>query len=387
MAERRIVVLGSTGSIGTQVLDIVRRLPDRLRVVGLAAYSNAQLLARQVEEFSVPYACIGREQKIDEDLQRLAGRNTQVLCDVEGMCALASLPEADLVVVAVAGAVGIEPTQAALSAGKDVALASKEVLVSAGEPTMRLAREQGVAIRPIDSEHSALFQCLQGAPEESVEKLYLTASGGPFRTTPAEELASVTPEQALRHPTWNMGGLVTVNSATLMNKGLEIIEAHWLFGVPLDDIEVVVHPQSIIHSMVRFRDGSVLAQLGLPDMRLPIQYALLYPERVDTCLPRLDPVQMAALTFEAVDGKRFPAIRLARQAAAIGGTMPAAMNAANEEAVGLFLDRRISFTGIMEVVERVMERHEAAEPTYENILEVDAWAREAARMAAERGPS
>ncbi|MGC8666632.1 MAG: 1-deoxy-D-xylulose-5-phosphate reductoisomerase [Chthonomonadales bacterium] len=382
---KRIVVLGSSGSIGTQVLDIVNRLPDRLKVVGLAAYSNADVLARQAAEFSVPYVCIGSAHYGEEILGSLARRNTQVLYGVEGMCALASLPEADLVVVAVAGAVGIKPTQAAIAAGKEIALASKEVLVAAGEPTMRLAREHGVAIRPIDSEHSALFQCLQGAPDGSVERLYLTASGGPFRTTSAEALASVTPEEALKHPTWNMGGLVTINSATLMNKGLEIIEAHWLFGIPISAIEVVVHPQSIIHSMVRFRDGSLLAQLGLPDMRLPIQYALLYPERLDARLPRLDPVQMGALTFEAMDARRFPAVELARKAAGIGGTMPAVMNAANEEAVGLFLDRQIPFTGIMEVVERVMELHEPLEPTYENVLEADAWARQAARRTGRLG--
>ncbi len=376
---KRIVVLGSTGSIGTQVLDIVRRLPERLKVVGLAAYSNADLLARQAAEFSVPYVCLAGNHPSEEVMEKLGCRNREVLFGVEGMCALASMPDADVVVVAVAGAVGIKPTQAAIVAGKGIALASKEVLVAAGEPTMRLAREYGVAIRPIDSEHSAIFQCLQGTPEGAVEKLYLTASGGPFRRTPAEALHSVTPEEALKHPTWNMGGLVTINSATLMNKGLEIIEAHWLFDIPIPDIEVVVHPQSIIHSMVRFRDGSLLAQLGLPDMRLPIQYALLYPDRVDTQLPRLDPVQMGPLTFEEVDGERFPAIRLARHAADAGGTMPAAMNAANEAAVGMFLDRRIPFTGIMEVVERVMGLHEPLEPTYENVLDTDAWARATAR--------
>lgn len=377
---KNIVILGSTGSIGTQALDIVARMPGRFRVVGLAANNNVERLAEQANTHGAGDVCIGDGPGLADALgARLAGRNTRVHAGVEGMCALATLPEADLVVVAVAGAIGIRPTHAALSAGKDIALASKEVLVAAGEHTMRLARETGAAILPIDSEHSALFQCIQGAPPNSVEKLFLTASGGPFRATPKEQLADVTPEQALKHPTWNMGGLVTINSATLMNKGLEIIEARWLFGVPADDIEVVVHPQSIVHSLVRFRDGSVLAQLGLPDMRLPIQYALVYPERVDTGLPRLDLTACGSLTFGAPDLEKFPALRLARRAAAQGGTQPAVMNAANEEAVGLFLERRLRFPDIMGAVERAMDRHAAShvtpEPTYENVLEADAWAR------------
>jgi 1-deoxy-D-xylulose-5-phosphate reductoisomerase len=374
---KNIVLLGSTGSIGTQSLDIMARLPGKFRVVGLAANSNADLLANQANFHDVPFVCIG--EGLGNTLKaRLTGRNIRVCEGVEGMCALATLPEADLVVVAVAGAVGIRPTHAALEAGKDIALASKEVLVAAGEHTMRLARQNGAAILPIDSEHSALFQCLQGAPEKSVEKLFLTASGGPFRATPKEQFAHITPEQALKHPTWNMGGLVTINSATLMNKGLEIIEARWLFDVPADDVEVIVHPQSIVHSLVRFKDGSVLAQLGLPDMRLPIQYALVYPERPDTGLPRLDLASFGNLSFEEPDTEKFPALRLARRAAAVGGTLPAVMNAANEAAVALFLDRKLSFIGIMETVEAVIERHTAAEPTYENVLAADAWARKEA---------
>jgi 1-deoxy-D-xylulose-5-phosphate reductoisomerase len=274
--------------------------------------------------------------------------------------------------------VGIRPTHAALEAGTDIALASKEVLVAAGEHTMRLARKSGAAIVPIDSEHSAIFQCLQGTPERSVERIFLTASGGPFRTTPKEALRGVTPQQALKHPTWNMGGLVTINSATLMNKGLEIIEARWLFDLPPDQIEVIVHPQSIVHSMVRFRDGSVLAQLGLPDMRLPIQYALVHPERVDSGLPRMPLEAFRSLAFEEPDAEKFPALGLARRAAAAGGTMPAAMNAANEAAVARFLDGQIAFTGIMETVEAAMARHSPLDPTYENVLAADRWAREVA---------
>ncbi len=380
---KSVIILGSTGSIGTQALDIIGRLPERLRVVGLAANANAALLAEQANAYRVPHLCIGGGPERTAELEALLTvPHEPVLQGVDGMCALASLPEADLVVVAVAGAVGIRPTHAALEAGKSIALASKEVLVAAGEHTMALAHRRSAAVLPIDSEHSALFQCLQGAPEKSVDKLFLTASGGPFRATPREELEGVTPEQALKHPTWNMGGLVTINSATLMNKGLEIIEARWLFDVPADDVEVIVHPQSIVHSLVRFRDGSVLAQLGLPDMRLPIQYALLYPARVDTGLPRMDLTAIGALTFEAPDLEKFPAIRLARQAAAKGGTLPAVMNAANEAAVDLFLMHEIPFTGIMKVVQQVMDRHDVAEPTYEKVLAADAWARATARSLA-----
>ena len=297
---------------------------------------------------------------------------------VDGMCELSTLPEADLIVVSVAGAIGIKPTHAAISAGKHIALASKEVLVAAGGPTMELARQKGVVLYPIDSEHSAIFQCLQGAPDNSVEKILLTASGGPFRRMPAEEMAAITPAQALKHPIWSMGGLVTINSATLMNKALETIEARWLFDVPIEDVEVVVHPQSIVHSMVRYRDGSTIAQLGLPDMRLPIQYALIYPERADSGLPRMALSDYANLTFEAPDESRFPALRIARGAVAAGGTMPAVMNAANETAVALFLQEKISYPGIMRTVESVMSAHTPGEPTFENILDADAWARQKA---------
>ena len=379
-AMKNVVILGSTGSIGRQTLDVIERMPGRFRVVGLAAGRNATLLAEQANRFSVPNVCIGDEPGLEAALCRDAsGRNPRIYHGVEGMCALGALPEADIVVVSVAGAIGILPTHAAIEAGKTIALASKEVLVAAGEHTMRLCRERGVRILPIDSEHSALFQCLDGAAPGSIERLYLTASGGPFRCMTAAEMAAVTPAQALKHPTWNMGGLVTINSATLINKGLEVIEARWLFDVPVDRVEVVVHPQSIIHSMARFRDGSVLAQLGLPDMRLPIQYALTYPDRVDTALPRLDPVTMGSLTFEAPDEDRFPALRLARLATEAGGTMPAAMNAANEEAVAAFLAERTGFTGIMETVATVMDRHDPLDPTFANVIAADRDARSAAR--------
>jgi 1-deoxy-D-xylulose-5-phosphate reductoisomerase len=377
MAMKNVVILGSTGSIGAQTLDVIARLPDRIRVIALAANRNARLLAQQAERFGVRNLALIQPDAAAE--MRQLRPNSVLVTGLEGISEIAALPEADLVVVAVAGAIGIRPTHAAIGAGKDIALASKEVLVAAGEATMALAKERGVRILPIDSEHSALFQCLQGAPEKSVEKLILTASGGPFRNASLAELEHVTPEQALKHPTWNMGGLVTINSATLMNKGLEIIEARWLFDVPADSVEVLTHPQSIVHSLVRFRDGSVLAQLGLPDMRLPIQYALVYPERVDTGLPTMDLAGIGALTFENADSTRFPALRIAREAERAGGTMPAVMNAANEAAVELFLQRRIPFAGIMKCVETTMALHAVMDSTYENVLATDQWARETVR--------
>lgn len=371
---KRIVILGSTGSIGSQTLDIISRLPDRFQVVGLSANNNIDRLREQADTFLVPYVSIGNEDRREAFQKSLAG-NTKVYSGVEGMCTLAALPEADMVIVAVAGAIGIAPTHAALSAGKTIALASKEVLVAAGEATMDLAKKNGTIILPIDSEHSALFQCLQGAPKNSVEKLLLTASGGPFRNVSREDLEWVTPAQALKHPTWNMGGLVTINSATLMNKALEIIEARWLFDVPAENIEVVVHPQSIVHSMVRFRDGSTLAQMGLPDMRLPIQYALVYPERIDTNLPRMELSNYSSLTFEAPDEDKFPALRMARYALSEGGAMPAVMNAANEAAVALFLEGKIPFLKMGMLIEEAMRSHTSKSASFESVMEADSWAR------------
>lgn len=371
----RIVILGSTGSIGTQTLDVVDRLAGRVQVVGLAAHTNARLLAEQAKRFHAGTVCLVDEHADAAPLDALTREGVRVLRGLDGMDEIAALDAADAVVVAVAGAVGIRPTHAALQAGKHIALASKEVLVATGETTMRLASERGCRIVPIDSEHSAVFQCLQGAPVGAVERIMLTASGGPFRTWTAGRMSRVTPAQALHHPTWTMGGLVTINSATLMNKGLEVIEARWLFGVDATDIEVIVHPQSIIHSMVRFHDGSVVAQIGLPDMRHPIQYALLHPERVDTGLPRIDMAQCGGLTFEAPDAVRFPALVLARSALESGGTMPAVMNAANEAAVALFLAGRIGYRYITATVEDVMAAHNRVEPTLDNVLEADAWAR------------
>ena len=357
--RKRIVILGATGSIGTQTLDVVRRLPDRLRVVGISAHQNEDRLRQQAREFDVPTS--GLECGPHADLIRLA-----------------QTPDADIVVIAVAGAVGMQATLAALEAGNDVALATKEVLVAAGELVLAAAKAHGTRILPIDSEHSAVFQCLQGAPADSVAKIWLTASGGPFREWSREQMSRVTLADALHHPTWPaMGRKITVDSATLMNKGLETIEAAWLFGLPMEHIGVVIHPQSVVHSLVEFRDGSVLAQFGLPDMRLPIEYALLYPERVDAGLPRLDIARLGTpLTFAPPDETRFPCLALARRAAQTGGTMPAVLNAANEAAVGLFLEEKITFSALSGLIERAMDAHTAQLcPTLTQILAADAWAR------------
>lgn len=368
---KRVVVLGSTGSIGTQTLDIVSRHPDRLKVVGLAARGNAKLLEEQAQRFAV-----GKTALFDRD-----GMNAVV--------DLATMPEADIVVISVAGVIGLLPTLQAIKAGKDIALASKEVLVAAGAIVMPLVREHGVTMTPIDSEHSAIFQCLEGARWEDggerrdrtsqIAELILTASGGPFRGKELADLEQVTVEQALNHPTWRMGGKITIDSATLMNKGLETIEAKWLFDVDIDQVKVVIHPQSVIHSMVKFTDGSVLGQLGWPNMRLPIQYALLYPDRVANDLKPWNPLDTPHLTFEPVDHDVFPSIKLAIASVKRGGTTPCAMNAANEEAANAFLRGEIRFLDIATVVEGTVERHDPLDPSLDNLLAVDAQARSIAR--------
>ena len=339
-AVKNVVILGATGSIGTQTLDVVRRLPDLLRVVGLSGFQNAELLREQAAEFGVSQEAL--EFGENADLVRLA-----------------TLAEADIVVVSVAGAVGTEATVAGLRAGKDVALATKEVLVAAGEIVTGAARESGAKILPIDSEHSAIFQCLQGQKAEHVHRLWLTASGGPFREWSAEQIERATVAEALNHPTWpDMGRKITIDSATLMNKALEMIEARWLFDVPIERVGVVIHPQSVVHSLVELVDGSVLAQMGLPDMRVPIECALLWPGRAEMGIPRFDILaSQPALTFAPPDETRFPSLGLARRAAQAGGTLPAVMNAANEAAVGLFLAGRINFPAITALTERVMDSH------------------------------
>ncbi|MBI1333324.1 MAG: 1-deoxy-D-xylulose-5-phosphate reductoisomerase [Armatimonadetes bacterium] len=359
---KRVVILGSTGSIGTQTLDIIQQFPKEFEVVGLAAARNEGLLDEQARRFEV---------------------KSTVLFERDGMDALvdlATLESADIVVVSVAGVIGLLPTFEAIKAGKNIALASKEVLVAAGEIVMPLLKQHGVAMTPIDSEHSAVFQCLQGYRPDQVREVILTASGGPFRGKTRDDLKDITVEQALNHPTWNMGGKITIDSATLMNKGLEMIEAKWLFGVEIDQVKVVVHPQSIVHSMVKFSDGSVLGQLGWPNMRLPILYALTYPERNPNDLKNWDPADTPNLTFERPDEDTFPALGLARRAATIGGTMPAAMNAANEEAVAAFLRGKCGFLEISTVVEKAMSEHSPALPTLQSILDADVEARALVRQ-------
>ncbi len=379
---KAISILGSTGSIGTNTLAVIDAFPDSFQVVGLSAGNDAKGLAAQVAKFRPRVVSVATEEamKTLASLVDLSGIEAGI--GTPGMTAVATARNADLVVAAAVGAVGLVPTLAAIQAGKDVALANKETLVIAGEIMTREQRARGTRLLPIDSEHCALHQCLVGRDPASVSKLWLTASGGPFRNRPAETFGAISIEEALNHPTWRMGRKITIDSATLMNKALEIIEAHWLFGVPADRIDVVVHPQSVVHSMVEFKDGTLLAQLGRTDMRIPIQYALTYPEVWATPLTPMDLASAMSLTFEPPDHGRFRSLHLAHDALRRGGTSPAAMNAANEVAVQAFLDGEIPFPGITEVVGEVLSRHETREAsTLEAVLEADRLAREQAGSA------
>ena len=375
-----IILLGSTGSIGESAVRVAQALPDKLRIVGLAANRNRVRLLEQAAVLGVKRVALA-----DEETARTcaaeAPSDIRVLGGEAGVAELAA-GEADVVVCALVGMAGLAPVMAALGQGTDIALATKEVLVSAGNVVTHACASAGAKLLPVDSEHSAIFQCLGGTDGGSVKKLLLTASGGPFSDKPDLDLGTVTIEQVLDHPKWDMGPKVTVDSATLMNKGLEIMEAHWLFGIPVENIEVVVHPESIVHSLVEFVDGNLMAQLSVPDMRFAIQYALTYPERCDGGLPDTDIVEVGALHFGRPDMDRFPCLALARCAAAESGTMPAALNAANEVAVMRFLDRQIPFDGIWRLVEMVMNAHDAVQdPNLDTILQVDTWAREQARTA------
>ncbi len=352
--RKRIAILGSTGSIGKNVLDIVRRSDGQLKVVGLAAGRNIKLLLDQINEFAPSMVAVMSEQ-LAQELKPAIPAGTALVYGKEGYKALASMEGADLVVSSMVGAAGLVPTLAAIEAGKDVALANKETLVAAGAIVMDLVKEKGVNLLPIDSEHSAIFQCLQGYKASQVNKIILTASGGPFRQKSGPELSQVTPEQAIAHPNWSMGAKISVDSSTLMNKGLEVIEARWLFSVPPDRIQVVVHPQSIIHSMVEFIDGSIIAQLGMPDMRVPISYALMWPERMALDLPTLDIFNCGPLTFESPRMEDFPCLGLAFKALEMGGTAPTVLNAANEVAVEAFLQKRIPYLKIPEIISRVLD--------------------------------
>ena len=367
---KRLAILGATGSIGRQTLEVVRSFSDQFEVVGLAAGRDAELLTKQITEFRPKLVSI----ESASSQERLRSPQYELLSLDE----LASHPDVDLVVIAISGKAGLSPTLAAIEAGKSIALATKEVLVMAGEIVTAAAKRRGVEIMPIDSEPSAIWQCLRGE-ERSVARLILTASGGPFRQFSREQLATITPQQALDHPTWRMGKKITIDSATMMNKGFEVIEAQWLFDVPMENIEIVVHPQSIVHSFVEFVDGSTKAQLSPPDMRLPIQYALFYPQRPPSELPRLDFSDMGPLTFEAPDLEKFPCLRLALEAGRKKGTYPAVLAAADEVAVELFLEQRIGFLDIATLVEEVLEQHQSIpHPSLEEILAADAWAREKA---------
>ena len=378
-SRKRVVILGSTGSIGESALKVARDLPERMEVVGLAAGRSAKVLLEQTREFR-PRAIALHDADSLGEIRADLPTGTACHGGAEGLIELATMPEADMVLIAIVGTAGLAPALAAIRAGKAVAVASKEILVMAGEEVTREAAKHNVPILPVDSEHNAIFQCLVGEPSRHIRRLILTASGGPFRKTPAGELAHVTPAQALKHPTWSMGRKITIDSATLFNKGLEMIEARWLFGVPMEQVEVVIHPQSIVHSLVEFVDGSQLAQLSHSDMCFPIQYAVTYPDRLPNRLKPLNLAEVGALHFEAPDSTRFPALRLAREAGMKGGTLPAVLNAANEIAVPAFLEEKIPFPAIWEIVEEVMARHANVEhPHLEAILQADAWAREAAR--------
>lgn len=368
---KKIAILGSTGSIGTQTLELVRDNPE-LQVVGLAAGTNIELLEKQVREFQPKLVSLQREADCKELKTRLADLEVQIVPGMEGLLAIAEMEEAQLLVTAIVGMIGILPTIAAIKKGKDIALANKETLVTAGHIIMPLAAEMGVSILPVDSEHSAIFQSMQGEKKDRVSKLLITASGGPFRGRTRQQLEQVQLEDALKHPNWSMGHKITIDSATLVNKGLEVMEAKWLFGVRLDQIQVVVHPQSIIHSMVEYVDGGIIAQLGTPDMKLPIQYALFYPDRRPMAGKRVDFYELGSITFEKPDMETFTGLKLAMQAAEEGGSMPTVFNAANERAVSLFLNRKLRFLQIPEMIELCMRAHHRIEnPSVEEILRTE----------------
>lgn len=371
---KKIAILGSTGSIGTQTLDVVREHSDELQVVALAAGSNKERLKEQIKEFHPKLVSLSDEKKAQELKEELAGEQVEVVCGMEGLIEVAGADSADVVVTAVVGMMGILPTMEAIKKGKDIALANKETLVTAGHLIIPMAKEYGVSILPVDSEHSAIFQSLQGEPKAALDKILLTASGGPFRGKSAEFLETVTLEDALNHPNWSMGPKITIDSSTMVNKGLEVMEAKWLFGVDYSQIEVVIQPQSIIHSMVQYVDGAIIAQFGTPDMRVPIEYALFYPERRSLSGDRLDFSKLSQITFEKPDYKVFRGLSLAIEAGKTGGTMPTVFNAANERAVAKFLKGEIKYTDIVRSIEKCMDAHKvSAHPDLEEILATEQW--------------
>ncbi len=378
---KRIAILGSTGSVGVNVLKVISQFPERFDVVGLTANTNTTRLSAQIEKFRPLVVAIGEENTArgawGEEARRITRkRGVKLYRGLKGLIEVATAPQVDLVVVAISGSGGLIPTLEAIKAGKKIALANKESLVMAGKLIMDLARQNSLEIIPLDSEHSAVFQCLDGRDKSELNKIYLTASGGPFKDASKAKLGSVSPKEAIKHPRWKMGKKISVDSATLMNKGLEVIEASMLFDIAVDRVEVLIHPEAIIHSLVEFVDGTILAQLGTPDMRLPIQYALTYPERVKSKVTRVDLSQIKKLTFSPPDFNRFPCLGIAYQAAREGGSFPCALNAVNEECVAAFLKGRIKLSAFPEILDKVLNKHnKVAQPTLNEILETDSWAR------------
>ncbi len=385
---KSIVILGSTGTIGVNALDVIRTFRRRFKVSGLVAGRNLELLARQVTEFAPRIVSVKDREDVDALRKLIGRRRVEIVHGEEGAVATATEPTADFVLAAIVGGAGLVPTFAAVQAGKDVGLANKEALVMSGELFVREARKRRVRLLPVDSEHSAVFQCLEGNRRTDVDKIILTASGGPFLRTPLRELRRATIGQALQHPTWKMGPKITIDSATMMNKGLEVIEARWLFGVSAENVEVMIHPQSIVHSMVRYRDGAVMAQLGIPDMRIPIAYALSHPERLDSGLAPLNLPREGELTFLKVESRRYPALDIAYGALAKGGTVPPVLNAANEVAVAAFLDGRVGFRQIHEISRKTIDAHVPVKPrSLTQVLEADRWARGFARELVQQNGS
>lgn len=384
---KKVTVLGSTGSIGVSALDVIEKNPGRFRVAALAAGKNIKLLHGQIDKFRPKIVSVSDLQSAAELRRQIKpGTRTKIVAGPEGLQEVASFAGADIVLSAISGAAGLLPTLAAIEVGKDIALANKETMVIAGGIVTEKAREKGVSILPVDSEHSAVFQCLQGQQHGNIKKIILTASGGPFLNYKKSELKKVTVSEALRHPRWKMGKKITIDSASMMNKGLEVIEAKWLFDLAMEQIDILIHPQSVVHSMVEFVDGSLLAQMGIPDMRTPIAYALTYPERIKNDLPLLDLAKTKNLEFLQPDVKKFTCIRLAYEAGTCGGTMPAVLNAANEVTVEAFLDKKIKFVDLPEIIDKVLSGHKVVKkPALEELLQADKWARMQAKEIIERG--
>ncbi len=377
---KKIVILGSTGSIGVTALKVIRQNPEKYKVIGLTAGRNVQLLFKQIAEFRPKAVAVLQREDAVWLKNRLPDKDLEVYSGQDGLVKVATLAESDMVISSIMGAAGLIPTFSAIKAGKDIALANKETMVMAGPIVVEEVKKRGVFIIPVDSEHSAIFQSMQGHPKDDIKRLILTASGGPFRNASLDEMANVTPEQALKHPNWKMGKKITIDSATMMNKGLEVIEARWLFDIPADKIDILVHPQSIIHSMVEYKDGSIIAQLGIPDMAIPISYALSYPHHIKNDLPSLELDKIRTLSFEKPDLKKFKCIGLAYDAIRTGGSMPAVMNGANEIAVEAFLRKEIGFLDIPAIIEKVMSIHEPFPiNSIASVMEADTWARQKAK--------